>query len=199
MATLLKTLMKQLGGDGVAEIGRMLGQDQGATKGALEAVLPALVHGLKVNSSKPEGADALTRALTRDHDGGILDDVLGFLGKGDDTDGQGILGHIFGDKKERVETGLSKSTGLDLGAIVKLMGIAAPLVMGLLGKKRKERDLGSGDISDLLRREDRRVGKRTKRNLSPILSILDGDSDGDVTDDLISLGAGFLSRLFKRR
>ena len=199
MATLLNTLMKQLGGDGIGQIGQMLGLDERATSGALKAVLPSLIHGLNRNSANPGGAEELTHALQKDHDGGILDDVLGFLNKGDDTDGQGILGHIFGNKKERVETGLSKSTGLDIGSIVKLMGVAAPLLMGLLGKTRNERDLGSGDISDLLRKEDRRVGIRTRRKLSPILSILDSDSDGDVTDDLVNLGAGFLSRLFKRR
>lgn len=199
MSTLLKTLMKQLGPSGISQISDMLGQDKKTTGRALEAVLPSIISGLSRNTSRTDGAEALTRALEKDHDGGILNDVLGFLGKADERDGQGILGHIFGNKKERVETGLSRSTGLDLNSIVKLMGIAAPLVMGLLGKTRQQNQMGADGLSQLLQKENQRLGRKTQKKLSPILQMLDSDGDGDVTDDLVNLGGGLLSRLFKRR
>jgi hypothetical protein len=199
MATLLKSLMKQLGPAGISQISNMLGQDKKTTGRALETILPSIINGLSRNASHSDGAESLTKALEKDHDGGILDDILGFLGQGDESEGQGILGHIFGEKKEKVETGLSRTTGLDLNSIVKLMGIAAPLVMGLLGKTRRENEMGADNISQLLQKENRKLGRRTQKKISPVLQILDSNADGDVTDDLINLGSGLLSRLFKRR
>jgi hypothetical protein len=191
--------MKQLGSTGIDQISGMLGQDKKSTSNALEAILPSLIRGLSRNASQPEGAKALTNALRKDHDGGILDDILGFLGNTDQNEGQGILGHILGEKKERVESGLSRSTGLDVSSIIKLMSIAAPLVMGLLGKQSRENDLEADDLSQLLRKEDQNLGRKTTRKLSPILQILDSNADGEVTDDLVNIGTGFLSRLFKRK
>jgi hypothetical protein len=59
--------------------------------------------------------------------------------------------------------------------------------------------MGSDSLSRLLNQEDRGFKRKTKKKISPILQILDSDADGDVTDDLLNIGGGLLSRLFKRR
>ena len=197
MSALVKSIMKELGTQGISRISEMIGQDRRSTGDALSQIVPSLIHGLSRNSADPEGARSLNGALERDHDGSIFDDLLGSLGNLDEEDGQGILGHIFGDKKKRVEKGLSRRTGLDASTVLRLMSIAAPIVMGLLGKARKQKRLDSEGISELLGKEDRRLVR--KRKLSPILSFLDSDSDGDITDDLVNIGSGLLSRLFRRR
>jgi hypothetical protein len=151
------------------------------------------------NSSSPEGAESLTNALKKDHDGSILDDVLGALQGSDGSSGLGILGHIFGKKQPAVETGLSRTTGIDAAAIGKIMSLVAPFLMGALGKTRQKNQLGANNINSLLLNEKKNLSRRSKKKLSPILQFIDQDGDGEVTDDLLNIGVGFLSRLFKRR
>jgi len=199
MSDLLGTLLDVFSGDGLSELSNKVGLNKRTTSKALTAILPSLIHALGRNSSNSEGADSLTNALKKDHDGGILNDVLGALQGSDGSSGMGILGHIFGKKQPTVETGLSRSTGIDVSAIGKIMSLVAPFLMGALGKTQKEKQLGANDINSLLRNEEQNLSRRSKKKLSPILRFIDQDGDGDVTDDLLNIGAGFLGRLFKRR
>ena len=75
-------LMQQLSGDSLSRIGRQIGADEATTQSAIAAALPVLVSALARNASRPGGAEALDRALERDHDGSILDDLMGSLGGG---------------------------------------------------------------------------------------------------------------------
>jgi len=89
--------MGQLGGGGVDEIGRAVGLDSGDVSKVLAGAMPAILAGLTRNSSSNSGAAGLLGALDRDHDGSILDDVMGYLGGGGDLGaGAGILGHVLG-------------------------------------------------------------------------------------------------------
>lgn len=199
MATILKNILSQLGGDGLAQLGSLLGENKRSTKSALSTVIPSLVVALGRNSSSSDGAQALTEALIKNHDGSILENITDSLQNINQQDSDGILGHILGSKRKNVEAGLSKSTGLNIGSIVKLLGIAAPLLMGVLGKNRRENNLEANNISDLLQRDSRRINRRTSRKLSPIMQVLDSDGDGSVTEELVGFGAGLLKRLFGHR
>jgi hypothetical protein len=199
MSELLGTLLKTFGGDGLAALGNKAGVDKRTAGKALTAILPSLIHALGKNTSSPGGAESLTKALEKDHDGSILDNIFDSLKGGVEKDGAGILGHILGKKQPTVETGISKSTGIDISKIGSIMSMVAPFLLGMLGKSRKENNLGASDISRMLLNEDAQVSRRSKKKLSPILQFIDQDGDGEVTDDLLNIGAGFLSKLFKRR
>ena len=95
--SLLDMLQSQLAGEPASQLGKQLGTDQTATQKAIGAALPALMAALAGNAARKEGASALANALEKDHDGGILDDLSGFLGKQDTRDGEGILKHALGD------------------------------------------------------------------------------------------------------
>lgn len=85
-------------------------------------------------------ASGLLGALDRDHDGSILDDVAGFIGNNDNSAGDGILKHVLGDNRNTVENGLSAKTGLNSSQIGQLLKMAAPLIMGYLGKQKNKKD-----------------------------------------------------------
>lgn len=199
MTDVLETLMDVFSGDSLNELSNKVGVSKKTTSKALTAILPSLIHALGRNSSDPDGANALKNALEKDHDGGILDDVLGALQNSDESSGLGILGHILGKKQPTIETGLSRSTGIDVSTIGKIMSLVAPFLMGVLGKSRQEKQLGASDINNLLLHEEQNLNRRSKKKLSPIMRLIDQDSDGDVTDDLVNIGVGLFSRLFKRR
>ena len=158
---LLDGLLGQLGGSALSQMSKQIGADEDKTGKALSAVLPLLMSGMAKNASSPQGAEAISRAIEKDHDGGILDNLTDFLGKGgNQSAGAGILRHVLGSKQPRVEKAVSKSSGLDQGAVNKLMAMAAPMLMGQLGKQKKQQGLSSNAIAQLLSQEKEQISKR---------------------------------------
>ena len=79
MTNLLEMLSSQLGGENLKKISTQIGADEDSTKGALSAALPLLIGALTKNASSGDGADKLSGALSRDHDGSIMDNLSGFF------------------------------------------------------------------------------------------------------------------------
>ena len=158
--SMLDMLQKQLGGDAVNQISRQLGTDPATTQTAIAAALPMLVGALARNAQDPSKAGALANALGR-HDGSVLDDVAGYLGRGGDTgDGDGILGHVLGARQETVQTGLGQAAGIDPSKAGMLLSMLAPLVMGALGKAQREKGLDTGGLAGMLGGEQQRAHGR---------------------------------------
>ncbi|MEL6972592.1 MAG: DUF937 domain-containing protein, partial [Bacteroidota bacterium] len=59
--------------------GQLGGADRGQTAAATSGILSTLLGAMARNASTPDGATALNNALERDHDGSILDDVMGMV------------------------------------------------------------------------------------------------------------------------
>lgn len=197
MASLLDGILGQLGGGAVENLSRQLGTDPNQTKSGIAAALPVLLGALSRNTQSSGGASALSAALDRDHDGSILDDVAGFFAKGETSTGAGILKHVLGAKQSRVETGLSKSTGMNGQAAGQLLAMLAPMVLGALGKAKREKQMGATDLAGLLGQERQTLEQRAPRQMNVMNSLLDADGDGDVDfDDIAKQGGGLLGKLF---
>ena len=120
MADLLSTIMQSLGGDGIKQMSNSLGVDEGTTSKGVEAALPLLVSALARNSQTPDGAQSLHKALEKDHDGSILDNLGGLFANPASGNGAGILKHVLGGKRQNVEQGLSKTTGINTQASMRV-------------------------------------------------------------------------------
>jgi len=190
--SLLDMLQQRLGGEAVNQISNKLGTDPASTRTAIAAALPMLVGALARNAQDPGKAGALANALGR-HDGSVLDDVAGYLGRGDTGDGDGILGHVLGGKKETVQTGLGQAAGLDPAKAGTLLAMLAPLVMGALGKAQREKGLDTGGLAGMLGSEQQRATDAAPGVMGMLTSFLDRDHDGSVLDDI----GGMLGKLGK--
>jgi hypothetical protein len=133
-------------------------------------------------------------ALSGKHDGGILDNLGGLFGGGVDQsvmdDGSGILGHILGGKQSQVQNSLSQKSGMDIGSIGTILKVAAPLIMGYLGKQTRQQNVtdsnGLGNLlGGMLGGSD---GGAKQQSL--IESFLDSDGDGSILDDVASMALG---------
>lgn len=148
---ILKLITSQMGDGAISKLSELTGESPEKTGNAVQVAVPTLLNALNNNSNNSEGAAGILGALDRDHDGSILDDVMGFLGNSDGTDGNGILKHLLGDKRDVVENGLSQKAGISSGSMSKILAMLAPIIMGYLGRQKKENGINSsGGISDLL-------------------------------------------------
>ncbi|MGH9938051.1 MAG: DUF937 domain-containing protein [Blastocatellia bacterium] len=185
-------LSEALNSNTINQISQQLGADEGTTSNAIQAALPMLLGGLANNSANEGGADSLLSALDRNHDGSILDDLGGFLGNFSSGPGAGILGHVFGGGQGAVEQGVSQASGLDMGKVGPLLMMLAPIVMGALGRARREEGIGAADLSGLLGASAQQAGAGSGL-LGALSSILDRDRDGSAIDDVAGMLGGLLS------
>lgn len=184
MSNMLEDLLSQLGPGGVSKIAGSLGSDQSATSKAIGLALPALLGGLARNASQPQGAESLASALD-DHGDGMMGQLAGLLG------GSGILGHVLGGRQEPVAQQVAKGSGMDMGSVMKLLPILAPIVMGYLSRQKKQQNLGAADIGSMLRREREEVEQPGGMLGKAMAAMLDDDGDGvDLGDIMGALTGG---------
>lgn len=200
MAQVMDLLGDTLDAGAVAQIGRQIGADPQTAQAAISAAIPMILAGLAKNAADPTGADALSGALERDHDGSLLDDLTGFVGGGAAPSiGGAILGHVFGRRRGTMESTLGQSTGLDGASAARLLAILAPIVMAALGKTRSQGGLDGGGLTDLLGGERAGMQQASPDGFGMLTSILDSDGDGSIADDVARMGGGLLGSLFGKR
>ncbi len=198
MSSILDTIMQQVQGGGIQQMSQSLGLGEDDVSNVVTGAIPALLGSLTKNSGNSDGASALLGALDRDHDGSILDNVTDFLGQSDSADtGAGILKHALGGKQATVESALSQTTGVDSASASKILAMVAPIVMGALGKAKREQGLDADGLAGLLGQEREVARQRSPQAVDMISSLLDSDGDGDMMDDVAKLGKGLLGGLFK--
>jgi hypothetical protein len=181
---LLELLQQRLGGQAVDQISGKLGTDRGTTSNAIDAALPLLLTAIARNAGNPDRADSLARAVSEDHDGSVLDDVPGYLNQSENGPGAGILRHVLGGRQQTVENGLSQTTGLDAGNTGQLLMMLAPLVMGALGRVKRENQLDTNGLSTLLTGEQERIKESAPGVMGLVGRFLDQDKDGSFIDDV---------------
>lgn len=151
----MKELFNMIGGMDQAQqrVSKEVGASPDQTAQAMEAAVPLLLGAMTRNASNPEGAASLANALNK-HDGRQLDQFS--QGQTPDVqDGQKILGHVFGNQQNAAVNAVSKRAGIDPQLAMKILMMAAPLVLGYLGRQRQQQggagNMGAGlDIGSIL-------------------------------------------------
>ena len=210
MNTLLDDLNAQLQGDTLSRLSRQLGADEATTAQAISMALPMLIGGLARETETPAGAQSLSRALDEDHDGSLLDNVSSLFGAPLGTadvavpralNSAGILGHILGDKRDPVQQGIGRATGLNSQQVGRLLMMIAPLVMAYLGRRKRQMGASANDIGAELQSERREVERRAP-DLGGILGQMFGGGGQDrpgIADDIARMAPDVLGRMFGGR
>lgn len=198
---LLELLQNQLSEPVVSELSKTIRADKDQTVNAANGVFATLVSALSRNAAKPESGQSLMKALDQDHDGGILENLMGMIGGAQPqtktTNGLGILEHILGGKTNNVVQMVSKTSGLDFLKSAELLKLLAPIVMGTLGQAKRQNGLDLGGLSQILTGTVSQASKQ-REGMGLIEKVLDADGDGSVMDDLAGMGMKVLGGLFRR-
>lgn len=191
-------MLGELTGQESANLAEAIGADESSTQNAMRAALPLLLGALQRNAASPEGAESLQGALERDHDGSILDSLGDLIRDPSVSSGTGILKHALGGRQRAVEQGVGQSSGLSPAQVSRLLTTLAPVVMGMLGKAKREQGLDAGGLADLLTGE-RQAAESSAPDLASLAGLLiDGDGDGLDMGDITKIGGGLLAGLFKK-
>jgi len=193
MSGILDLLNTDLGKTIVNGVADQTGQDTNKTSSVLTMALPVLMQAMRQNASTPQGAEGLMGALNSKHDGSILDNLDGLFGGGVDSnvldDGGKIIDHVLGNKQQNVENAIGQKSGLDAGSVAQILKVAAPILMGVLGKQSKQQNVNSSSgleslLGGLLN------SNSPQQEQSFLESILDANSDGSMIDDVAGMVLG---------
>jgi len=194
MSGILDLLNGPLGQQIINGVAGQTGQSSSKTSGLLSMALPLLMGAMKKNAATPEGAQGLLGALSKHQQGGLLDNLGGFFEGGVDEsaqkEGDGILGHLLGNKRPAVENALSQESGMDLGSVANILKVAAPLLMGAVGKQTQQAGISDSNGLGNLLGGLMGSASQSSGSSSILTSLLDADGDGSIIDDVAGMALG---------
>jgi len=192
MSGILDLLNSDIGKSLINGVSGHTGQSKSKTSNLLTMAMPVLMQAMKRNANSSEGASGIMSALQK-HDGSILDNLGSLFSGGNinsvSDDGGKILGHVLGNRQGNIQNALSQKSGIDPGSVGQILKVAAPILMGVLGKQQRQNNVNSSSgIQGLL---GGLIGNNAPdQNQSFLESILDADGDGSVIDDVAGMVLG---------
>lgn len=183
----INDILAQTGG--LQSIARELGVSEGQAASGAAALLPAILGGFKKQTqSQGGGLAGLGGLLTQLGGGGLLDNVLSPQPT-NVSQGDNILGQIFGSKdvSRTVAQSASQQSGLDPSLLKKMLPMLAMLVAGYMAKQHgggaAQANAGGGGLLGGI------LGSLTGGSGGGGLgSMLDLDGDGNPLDDILNMG-----------
>jgi hypothetical protein len=193
MPSLFDMVSAHLDDNALQQLSSRLGTDQGATSKGIAAAIPVLLGALAQNA-QGAGAQQLNDALARDHDGSVLNDVPGTIRNQPVANGDAILGHVLGDRRDVVEQAVARASGLDLSKAGPLLAMLAPVVMGSLGKLKQQDGLGPDGLARVLGGERDALNAAAPGAMGMVTRLLDRNHDGSVLDDVGKMLGGLFGK-----
>ncbi|QQS19357.1 DUF937 domain-containing protein [Candidatus Saccharibacteria bacterium] len=162
-------ILDQLSGAAADKLGSRNGLDSSQTNSAVDSALTAILSGLQQEAGNGKTAEKLDDALSKDHNGSILNDLVGAVGSdATKVDGTKILEHIFGDKSDKITDTVAKNAGVSSSAAGDILGTLAPIVLGQLGKQKQSEGLDVGGLVSIL------LGQKTGKGDGGLGDIVSG-------------------------
>jgi OmpA-OmpF porin, OOP family len=192
---LMGLVTDHLKGAAMGKISEFLGESSEGTTSALGAALPTLLGGVMEKASTNEGAGSIMNLLKDgNHDGGILSNIGGLLGSGDGISsllggGSGILSAILGPKVGGIVDLVASVSGIKKSSSSSLLSLAAPLLMGVIGKQVSSQGLGISGLASMLMGQKDAVKAALPAGAGSLLNLGSlGDFVGDAKAAVGGLG-----------
>lgn len=172
---LVDLVKDQVGGQIMGQIGGLLGDQSNMTEAGLGSAIPALLSGITNRAAAPGGADSLFGAVN-DTDDSMLDNLGSLLGGGDSSksiidSGSSMLSGLLGSAGLGSLGGvISAVTGLSKGNSSSILGLLAPIVLGIIKRKVLGGGLNAGGLLDMLNGQKSNINAAMPAGLSDQLN-----------------------------
>jgi Bacterial protein of unknown function (DUF937) len=176
----------------VSRIASALGLNQTSIQKAIVAAVPALLTALISYVSKPQGATKLNDVVRKQEPGMLLSlaSVIGGSGQKALIDqGASVLTSLLGGKTLSALTGaVGQYAGIEDDGSKSLMGLLGPIVLGVLGQKRRDSGLDASGLANILTSQKSNVIGALPSGFSKYLS------DAGIFDDVSASSTTYPSR-----
>lgn len=135
---LMNTSQNFMTPDFVNKFSTALGQPVEKIQSGLKSIIPAFLMGLVSKGSSSQGANTIVNLVN--------DPVTS-------QNGDKVVNEIFGAKLDQVTTTLGQTTGLGSSSVNKLMGMLAPLILGVVGSKIRAEHLDTSAVQSFFTRQ----------------------------------------------
>jgi hypothetical protein len=191
-------LLAQMGG--LKAMASELGVSEAQAASGAQALLPAILGGLKKQAqSQPTGLDGLGGLLGSLGGGALLDNVLAPQ-KTDVSQGNAVLGQIFGSKdvSRTVAANAAAQSGLDPSLLKKMLPMVAMLVGGAMAKQggsaQGAPSAGGGLAGMLGGLLGGGAGRSAGGAAGGLAGMLDMNGDGNALDDIMRMAGKAMGR-----
>jgi outer membrane protein OmpA-like peptidoglycan-associated protein len=167
----------------VSKASSYLGESESGVAKAISGILPSVLGGLVNKASDNDGAGVVASMAQESHSSGILGNLEGVLGNdggGMLNKGAGLLSSLFGGKLDGLSGLISSFSGLKSSSVSSLMSMAAPAVLGMIGKHASNNNLGASGIASLLNSQKDNIAAAMPSGLN--LSSVLGNFGSDVSN-----------------
>ncbi|SKB33799.1 protein of unknown function [Salegentibacter holothuriorum] len=188
MASILDLLNTQIGEQLVNKASSKTSEDKGKVTSALGMALPLILGAMKRNTKNPEGAENLDKALQSEkHNGDVLNNLEDRETEELTREGSDILGHVLGSKQKGISKTIAGTLNMEETSVNKIIEMAAPIIMGLLGQQKRKDNVDASGLPGLLGSV---MGSNASHDQSLVETLLDADGDGSVIDDVAGMVLG---------
>lgn len=140
MANLIQTVMSAFTPNVTTRLADAMGESPSALTSGLGAAAPALLAGVLQRGATPAGARTLLDQVNQTVAGGNPLDELGTVATDEGarsaylSKGQSLSSSLLGGEGNAVSSAIASHAGIGMGSAAKLLGLAAPLVMGAIAR-----------------------------------------------------------------
>ena len=192
MENLIEMFKGAVSGQVMKQMGGLLGVEEKKTSGLFENAAGAILGGLMKKADSEQGARDVFDMVSKQDDG-ILDKLGDLLGGGKEEEfmkqGGGLLEGIMGGQKQQSSMigTIASALGLDKGMIGKLLMMAAPVIMGVIGRHIKSKALDAVGLKGLLGGQKKHVAAALPSGLGQQLGF--GNLLGNATDSVSNVAS----------
>jgi OmpA-OmpF porin, OOP family len=141
----------------ISKASSSLGESEGGISKVISAAIPSLIGTIADKASSHEGANSVLSMASEQNDSGILGSLGGFLGGDDNSNsllskGSGIISSLFGNggQSNMLTTLISSFAGVKGSTVGTILSMAAPAILGLVGKHTKDNNMSASSMASML-------------------------------------------------
>jgi hypothetical protein len=169
---LVSAISRFLTPDLIGKMASVSGLDRGTTQSAIGACVPAILSSLADLAARPGGARQLADTIA-EQPSGVLSNLPQTLGTGSlsTEKGSGMLSSLLGGGVfNTLVSTLSRFVGVGEGSTRTLMGLLAPVVLGVLGREQRAAGLETGGLARMLMGQKDQIVAAMPVGLADLLS-----------------------------